>query len=73
MYFILLSLSIIFQFCCQSKVPYFQLHVIIEKEIAKFEISVNYLVLLVEMFDTQEKLKHEVTGFRLSNCFPPFV
>lgn len=59
-----LFLSLIFNFCCETKVRNFDIHIIIKKHIAEFEISMNYVV-TVDVFGAFHQLPHEVSNLRL--------
>ena len=69
---LLFSLATEIQPGCQTKVSNLELHVVIQKQVAKFQITVNDLTLM-QMLHTQQKLMHEVTSLRLSDSFSSLV
>ncbi len=50
----------------------FHIHVIIDEQISKFEITVDDPV-VVQVLATQNSMAHEVSGLGLRHCLPPLV
>ena len=48
------------------------LHVIIQEDISKLEISVNYLIIM-KIFNAKKNLFHEISSFGLRDGFPSFM
>jgi len=58
--------------CGKTEIADLQLHVVIQKQIAQLQISVDDFV-VVQILTSQNNLTHEITGFRLSDGLSSLV
>lgn len=57
---------------CSTESTYLDVHVIIEEDVAQFQVSVDDLV-VVQVLDTLQQLGHVVASFRLRHSLTTLV